>query len=191
MSETKSLAAPKASFDRRTVVKTAAWSVPVIAAAIAAPAAAASHHTVTVTAGFANNPAALTVTGTPEVQGTGPKGFTISTTGPAISGTASAGISIVPFDQATRDSKIGLVIGTINGTAVTAGQWSGVVAVPAGGTTSPALTLGSYSRTGTGQLALNAELKYVVTLTIAVLDSATNKSTILDSIQTFATLKKK
>ena len=42
MSEIKSLAAPKASFDRRAVVKGAAWSVPVIAAAIAAPAAAAS-----------------------------------------------------------------------------------------------------------------------------------------------------
>ena len=42
MSEIQSLAAPKASFDRRSVVKTAAWSVPVIAAAIAAPAAAAS-----------------------------------------------------------------------------------------------------------------------------------------------------
>ncbi|MDP9982298.1 hypothetical protein J2W14_001686 [Pseudarthrobacter oxydans] len=42
MSEIKSLAAPKVSFDRRAVVKGAAWSVPVIAAAIAAPAAAAS-----------------------------------------------------------------------------------------------------------------------------------------------------
>ena len=41
------MAAPKASFDRRSVVKGAAWSVPVIAAAIAAPAAAASAPTAT------------------------------------------------------------------------------------------------------------------------------------------------
>ena len=47
MSETKSLAAPKASFDRRAVVKGAAWSVPVIAAAIAAPALRRAERTLT------------------------------------------------------------------------------------------------------------------------------------------------
>ena len=103
MSETKSLSAPKASFDRRSVVKGAAWSVPVIAAAIAAPAAAASETTATVT--FAPVPAAGT---TPFVrvgheqspgqtkQGAASQTFTIQNTPGAITGNITGLITITP-----------------------------------------------------------------------------------------------
>ena len=100
-------------------------------------------------------------------------------------------ITIAPADTATANSKVGLVIGKINNTAVAAGHWSGVVSVPAGGTASPALTLSSYSRTGNGQVGQGATLNYAITLAITVLDSATNRSTTLDPVQTTATLKKK
>ncbi|MET4134205.1 hypothetical protein [Pseudarthrobacter sp. PvP090] len=80
MSEIKSLAAPKASFDRRAVVKGAAWSVPVIAAAIAAPAASASH-TGTPTAAFdiltTGLSYAATVIGAPIRNGSAPSGIII------------------------------------------------------------------------------------------------------------------
>ena len=187
MSETKSLSAPKASFDRRAVVKSAAWSVPVIAAAIAAPAAAASGGTppvVKVSASFVGNPVAITVAGQHVTSGTGPQGFTISTNGAAISGPASVPVPTAPADKATADSKDRLSVGTINGSSVTAGQWSGAVYVPAPGASGPVLTLGSYSRTGNGQLANGVTLTYVVTLTIAVFDSVTKKTTTLDPIQT-------
>ena len=89
MSETKSLAAPKASFDRRAVVKGAAWSVPVIAAAIAAPAAAASHtgtpHTGSVTMALAARVGNVPFTGSPKRTATVSTGFTIAnTTGTAV-----------------------------------------------------------------------------------------------------------
>lgn len=190
MSEINSSAEPKASFDRRSVMKGAAWSVPVIAAAIAAPAAAASAPTGTTTASIVASSTTQTVTGTPEVLGTGPKGFTISTTGAAISGTASVSITVAPANQAAIDSKIGLVIGSINNVPVSGGQWSGVLAVPAGGP-SPTFTFGSYSRTGTGAVAHGVTLNYTVTVSIAVIDSATNKRSTLDPIQSLATLKKK
>ncbi|CAH0268100.1 hypothetical protein SRABI26_03583 [Arthrobacter sp. Bi26] len=77
MSEIKSLAAPKASFDRRSVVKGAAWSVPVIAAAIAAPAAAASHHTGIVAMALGASDA-MTYSGAKPKNGTAPIAFMIS-----------------------------------------------------------------------------------------------------------------
>ncbi|MCI9872592.1 hypothetical protein [Arthrobacter humicola] len=316
MSEIKSLAAPKASFDRRAVVKGAAWSLPVIAAAIAAPAAAAStpqptlsaglvlgttaptvigtrlmhgtgpkgfavattgaavagaisvviaiepdaaaktagiglavtasalppsgqsspydfvytrtgtstvpkdavlSYTVTVTvtvvesatkktvlpamvfvaslkpvlsASIVPSTADPIVTGTPAVLGTGPKGFSVSTTGAVMSGTASVSIAIDPADTTTANSGIGLVIGKINNTAVSAGSWSGALAVPAGGT-SEAFTFGSYSRTGNGSAPNKGTvLNYTVTVTVTVIDSATNERTTLTAVHRFATLRK-
>ena len=102
MSEIKSLAAPKASFDRRAVVKGAAWSVPVIAAAIAAPAAAASERSATA--------AFLALTGNTKYHlrgsesapsndknGKGTKGFTITNSASgAITGAISGTIIITP-----------------------------------------------------------------------------------------------
>ena len=102
MSEIKSLAAPKASFDRRSVVKGAAWSVPVIAAAIAAPAAAASAGSATA--------ALLPLAGNTKYKlrggegkpsndknGKGTKGFTITNSANgAITGVISGTIIITP-----------------------------------------------------------------------------------------------
>lgn len=192
MSEIKSLAAPKASFDRRAVVKGAAWSVPVIAAAIAAPAAAASH-TGTVSVSIVPSTTNPTFAGTPAVVGTGPQGFTISTTGAAISGTASVSISIAPSNQAAIDAKkVGFFIGTINNTAVSsAGQWDGVVAMPGAGVASSTFTFGSYSRTGTGAAPnQGVTLEYSVTVSVAVIDSANNHRSTAKAVQATVTLKK-
>lgn len=116
MSETKSLAAPKASFDRRAVVKGAAWSVPVIAAAIAAPAAAASTGTQTLTFGGP--------TPRPEVlpnSVAAPGMFTIKNTGSTIVGSLTFSIVITPVPGAgglaSKMAKIGL--STLAGTQVT------------------------------------------------------------------------
>ena len=102
MSEIQSLAAPKASFDRRSVVKTAAWSVPVIAAAIAAPAAAAS--TTSATAAYLplSGNTKFHVRGSEtkpaeDRKGKGTKGFTITNSGSnAINGPISGTIIITP-----------------------------------------------------------------------------------------------
>ena len=94
MSEIKSLAAPKASFDRRAVVKGAAWSVPVIAAAIAAPAAAAS--VATATMAFATV-GSVNFSGTPSRPGTAPTGIIIhNTPGAAIAAGTVVAITITP-----------------------------------------------------------------------------------------------
>ena len=112
MSEIQSLAAPKASFDRRTVVKTAAWSVPVIAAAIAAPAAAASAPASAPTA-TATGTVTATLTlgavdylGKPLKHGNGPRGFTISNTTAADASVGSVVITIAPV--AGNPYKIGV-----------------------------------------------------------------------------------
>ena len=190
MSEIQSLTAPKASFDRRSVVKTAAWSVPVIAAAIAAPAAAASTPTaVKVWAAFVD-PTVQAVAGKHAASGKGPSGFVIYTDGTAISGTASVTVTIAPYDKITADSKDNLIMGTIGAGPVTSGSWSGPVSVPAGGVASPKLTIGSYSRTGNNQLATGVTLTYVVTLGITLVDSRTTKSMVLDPIQTFVTVSR-
>jgi hypothetical protein len=108
MSETKSLAAPKASFDRRAVVKGAAWSVPVIAAAIAAPAAAASVVTTP----------SLTIDGegtpinfdsaTPKHHGTAPTSFTIDNPGALSTGAISGSITITPTTTPKKQARIGV-----------------------------------------------------------------------------------
>lgn len=132
MSEIKSLAAPKASFDRRSVVKTAAWSVPVIAAAIAAPAAAASARTATVAFDYAaGNAITLPEAGSegkpnPKNRaGTGPKGFYIQNTVGAISGQIYGTIIITPTAKTTAPANAGPEIGiysvTSTGPKVTVG----------------------------------------------------------------------
>ena len=98
MSEIQSLAAPEASFDRRTVVKTAAWSVPVIAAAIAAPAAAASARTAS--AAFDAAGGGISYMQLDDAKksksGTGPTGFHIQNTPGAIAGSIVGLITITP-----------------------------------------------------------------------------------------------
>jgi hypothetical protein len=71
-------------FSRRRVVAGVAWSLPVIATAIAAPAAAASGIPASVTLGV---PAAITITGATPASGTGPTGFDVQT-GSVFTGTS-------------------------------------------------------------------------------------------------------
>ncbi|MEO5320422.1 hypothetical protein PV761_17765 [Arthrobacter sp. CC3] len=112
---------------RRRIVKGAAWSVPVIAAAIAAPAASAS--------GF-NVAAAFDLpTGTvpyPEERasghnrtGIGPTGFHIVNSGAAISSSISGQITIQPTTAATTDPAIG--IRSLTGATMTGPILSGTV----------------------------------------------------------------
>ncbi|MEV5051547.1 hypothetical protein [Arthrobacter sp. LAR12-1-1.1] len=111
MSEIKSLAAPKASFDRRSVVKGAAWSVPVIAAAIAAPAASASARNAS--AGFDGLSGAVSFAPTdPKSKakpGTGPTGFTITNYAGAIAGPISGTVTIQPATSGTADPGVGFL----------------------------------------------------------------------------------
>lgn len=151
MSEIKSLAAPKASFDRRSVVKTAAWSVPVIAAAIAAPAAAASGRTATAAFGALGS---VSYKGSPTKTGTAPTGLAIhNTPGAAINGNATVTLTITP----TTTGKPGTGIGTLAGGTVTvAGKFSATnvytitfvcaTNIPGGQTQS--FAFGSYSYNG-------------------------------------------
>ncbi|MET3951491.1 hypothetical protein [Arthrobacter sp. UYEF36] len=169
MSETKSLVAPKASFDRRSVVKGAAWSVPVIAAAIAAPAAAASTHTYS--AALIAGSGFPTVVGTPQMSGTGLQGFAVSTTGATFTGAVSVVINVQP-DAATAATGVGLAV-TASALARTAQS---------------APYNFAYSRTGAGNAASNAVLKYTVTVTVTVVESAT-KSTVLPAMAFVATLQ--
>ena len=133
MSETKSLAAPKASFDRRAVVKGAAWSVPVIAAAIAAPAAAASHAE-TVTASLEGAGTPVTYAGTPVMAGTTPKSVkVVNNTHAAINANASVTITITPVAPATAGIRIGKIVGaqtSVPGTYTTANAITTTFIVP-------------------------------------------------------------
>lgn len=91
MSEINSSAEPKASFDRRSVMKGAAWSVPVIAAAIAAPAAAASVVARSLT--FAG-PTPRGEVAPHKVNA--PASFTVKNSGAAIAGPLTFSIVITP-----------------------------------------------------------------------------------------------
>jgi hypothetical protein len=173
MSEIQSLAAPKASFDRRSVVKTAAWSVPVIAAAIAAPAAAASTPTTTLSAALIAGTGVPVVGGTPQMSGTGLQGFAVSTTGAAVPGAISVVIDVQP-DAAANAAGVGL--------AVTAR------ALAVNGPSSPYNF--TYSRTGTGNVVSNVVLNYTVTVTVTVVESP-SKSTVLPAMAFPVTLKPK
>ena len=127
MSEIQSLAAPKASFDRRSVVKTAAWSVPVIAAAIAAPAAAASVVTPPTPTGnvvttLEGAGTAVTYLGTPDMGGTTPKTVKIvNNTSAALKGNAAITVTLTPISPATAGIRIGKIVG---GTTSVPGTWS-------------------------------------------------------------------
>lgn len=119
MSEIMSESNAKSTVDRRTIVKGAAWSVPVIAAAIAAPAAAASAPSAVVA--FLN----LSSTSWPQlgngagntVTGTGPTGFAVQNTPFAITGPITGTITIVPSASNTNVKGIGVL--TINGATIT------------------------------------------------------------------------
>lgn len=132
MSEIKSLAAPKASFDRRSVVKGAAWSVPVIAAAIAAPAAAASVVVRSLTIAGPTRRAELNPR---DVKA--PANFTIENSGAAIVGPQLFSITVTPTPaaggMANKMARIGVnkVSGvTVNGSFDNKNAFTGTVAVP-------------------------------------------------------------
>ena len=154
MSETKSLAAPKASFDRRSVVKTAAWSVPVIAAAIAAPAAAASARTATITLDGDGSTVSYAPTKTAGTvrSGKAPTGFTIHNTPGAITGNYVVTITI----GRSSSSVPGIGFGINEGSVADAGSYKqnvrtityNVPVAVAGGATQ-SFTFGSYSHDAT------------------------------------------
>ena len=129
MSEIQSLAAPKASFDRRSVVKTAAWSVPVIAAAIAAPAAAASVGTPTAKASFEKVPTSATFTRVENPvsgqnrTGLAPVEFTVTNTSSVPTGTIQGVITIQPVTAGAT----GVGFTTTTPTVGAAGSFSGSV----------------------------------------------------------------
>ena len=176
MLQFKSPTAPKANFDRRAVLRGTAWSVPVIAVAIAAPAAAASQvsqPSPTLSANLITGTGVPTVGGTPATLGTGPKGFAVSTTGAAVTGAISVVIDVTPHAATTADG-VGL--------AITAS------ALPASGQSSPFNFV--YNRTGTGSVANGTELKFTVTVTVTVVESA-SKKTVLPAMVFVSTLKKK
>lgn len=173
MSEIKSLAAPKASFDRRSVVKGAAWSVPVIAAAIAAPAAAASH-TESVTASLEGAGTAVTYVGSPDMAGTTPKSVKIvNNTHATINANASVTITITPIGPATAGIRIGRIVGgnpSVPGTWTTANAITTTFTVPvnmlSGASQSFDFDLTSYSHNAKGAHSgvWNYTLDMVVTL---------------------------
>jgi hypothetical protein len=92
-------------FSRRRVVAGVAWSLPVIATAIAAPAAAASG--ISATAALVGPASAITLvssTGTgsgTNNTGTGPTGFQITNSGAAITGPITGTVNIKPSGTVT------------------------------------------------------------------------------------------
>jgi hypothetical protein len=87
-------------FSRRRVVASVAWSLPVIATAIAAPAAAASPAPISVTAAWVNGPApqySKIGGGGTKYSGTAPATLSLKNTGTsALTGTVSVTITLAP-----------------------------------------------------------------------------------------------
>lgn len=102
------------SFSRRRVVAGVAWSLPVIATAIAAPAAAASGIPATVTL---RAPAPITLTGATAASGTGSTGFDIQT------GSVNTGSSVsytIVIESQMQNQKALIQIGSVSaGTGTT------------------------------------------------------------------------
>ena len=97
-------------FSRRRVVAGVAWSLPVIATAIAAPAAAASGVSATAAfdaAGSSVEYPELTAAGQNRT-GSGPTGFHITNNGSAITGSITVLIRIEPVPAATGDPGVGV-----------------------------------------------------------------------------------
>jgi hypothetical protein len=101
------------SFSRRRVVKGVAWSLPVIATAIAAPAAAASPTPISATAALVGpatpNITFVSSTGTgtgTSRTGTGPTAFQIHNTGSAITGSITGTVNIKPSGTVTAGAGI-------------------------------------------------------------------------------------
>lgn len=90
----------ESGFSRRRVVAGVAWSLPVIATAIAAPAAAASG--LSATAALTGSGSAITFTSSTGTgsgtnhNGTGPTGFQITNAGSAFTGAISGTVNIRP-----------------------------------------------------------------------------------------------
>ena len=151
MSETKGLSAPKASFDRRSVVKGAAWSVPVIAAAIAAPAASASETTATAAFGPIGN---VTYKGSPTKTGTAPTSFIIqNSAGAAINGNVTVKLTITPTTSGAPGTGIGAVTGgvvTTAGATTAANVFTITFSVPVNlqGGQAQSFAFGAYSHNG-------------------------------------------
>jgi hypothetical protein len=101
-------------FSRRRVVAGVAWSLPVIATAIAAPAAAASGVAASVTLGA---PAAISLTGATAASGTGPTGFDVQT------GSVNTGSSVsytIVIESQVQNQKALVQIGSVSaGTGTT------------------------------------------------------------------------
>ncbi|WP_454699231.1 hypothetical protein [Arthrobacter humicola] len=99
---------------RRRIVKGAAWSMPVIAAAIAAPAASAS---VTVASAALGAPVAVNIAGATAASGTGPTSFDIQT-GSAFTGTSVS--YTLTIESVTQSQKALIAISSVTpGTGTT------------------------------------------------------------------------
>lgn len=97
-------------FSRRRVVAGVAWSLPVIATAIAAPAAASSGFSAVAAFDGAGSSVAfteLTAAGQNRT-GSGPTGFHITNNGSAMTGSITVLIRIEPVPQATGDPGVGI-----------------------------------------------------------------------------------
>lgn len=181
MSEIKSLAAPKASFDRRSVVKGAAWSVPVIAAAIAAPAAAAS---VNVTVAFAVATRRVNLNPRNVVA---PESFTVENSRATIVGPQLFSISVTPTPGtgflANKMARIG--VSTVAGVAVVGGKFdnknafTGTVSVPGSVATSRVFDL-AYTYARSNNETHFGSYAVVVSLT-SVTPAVSGSSTLTDS----------
>ena len=94
---------------RRRVVAGVAWSLPVIATAIAAPAAAASGISATAVLGGQATAITLVSSSTGQGtsrQGTGPTGFSITNAGAAITGPITGTVNIKPTGTVTAGAGI-------------------------------------------------------------------------------------
>ncbi|MET1154262.1 hypothetical protein [Arthrobacter sp.] len=181
MSETQSLTAPKASFDRRSVVKGAAWSVPVIAAAIAAPAAAASAKTATVSLYGEGSRVtyAPTRNGGRAKIGTAPTGFTIHNTPGAIDDSVPATITITRASSGVP----GIGIGIVGGTLVDAGAYVNDVRtitfnipVKVSGGATQSFSFGSYTQDAPGNGGTAGTYKVTLAIGFTSNNAAVNSS---------------
>lgn len=107
MADSRDITEPTAGLGRRSIVKGAAWSLPVIAAAIAAPAASASAPSAVVA--FSANATGLPWTqlngGGKAVAGAGPVNFAIQNGAGAITGPVSGTITISPNNPSAPIAK--------------------------------------------------------------------------------------
>jgi hypothetical protein len=159
-------------FSRRRVVKGVAWSVPVIATAIAAPAAAASGIVASVVLGAA---VPITLAGAASISGTSPTGFDVQTAstfkGPTVTYT-------ITIDSVKENQKAVVEIGSVTlgtGTSSKGAKFSTLTGTLPTSAGAHALHVGlsGFKYSGT---ATKGSYTYAVTLTVTMDGVATVKT---------------